>query len=447
MKYYLLEYAVSGIKSLNKEIKISFYNNTLGKEIDMTNHNIKAIYGENGAGKSAIVHGIEFYKNIMSFSNDFNSSLSKEYYRELINKEVKDVNLSFVFAFSNDYIKESKITNVYKHIIKFGLDEFDNLVIKKEEFLKLNGTRRIKDENFNILFSSENGKIVSSNFKAEINVLLKNITVNTLENNSFLMTLYKYIVKNNDDYKKESSDMWDLIAGMGFHMNLLYINLAGDNHHGYSISKLIEHNTEMTNNIKEILSEPSFIVNSRLNKIPKPNFDNYKKYIKKVETFIKLFKKDLKSIDIKTTEDSDYYYCELLFNYGTYLVSEEYESTGIKKLTKLYSSFESMYKGCILFIDEFDANLHDVYFTELVKFMMKNSGGQLIITTHNISLMECIKTNKHSIDFLSSDSILVPWVKNGNYKPSVVYKDGMIPYSPFNIDADDFMRAFYYDEE
>ena len=49
--------------------------------------------------------------------------------------------------------------------------------------------------------------------------------------------------------------MWDLIAGMGFHMNLLYINLAGDNHHGYSISKLIEHNTEMTNNIKEILSE------------------------------------------------------------------------------------------------------------------------------------------------------------------------------------------------
>ena len=198
MKYYLLEYAVSGIKSLNKEIKISFYNNTLGKEIDMTNHNIKAIYGENGAGKSAIVHGIEFYKNIMSFSNDFNSSLSKEYYRELINKEVKDVNLSFVFAFSNDYIKENKITNVYKHIIKFGLDEFDNLVIKKEEFLKLNGTRRIKDENFNILFSSENGKIVSSNFKAEINELLKNITANTLENNSFLMTLYKYIVKNND---------------------------------------------------------------------------------------------------------------------------------------------------------------------------------------------------------------------------------------------------------
>ncbi len=64
MKYYLLEYAISGIKSINKEIKISFYNNTLGKEIDMTNHNIKAIYGENGAGKSAIVHGIEFIKTL-----------------------------------------------------------------------------------------------------------------------------------------------------------------------------------------------------------------------------------------------------------------------------------------------------------------------------------------------------------------------------------------------
>ena len=120
MKYYLLEYAISGIKSINKEIKISFYNNTLGKEIDMINYNIKAIYGENGAGKSAIVHGIEFYKNIMSFSNDFNSSLSKEYYRELINKEEKDVNLSFVFAFLNDYIKENKTTNVYKHIKKMN---------------------------------------------------------------------------------------------------------------------------------------------------------------------------------------------------------------------------------------------------------------------------------------------------------------------------------------
>lgn len=444
MQYYLLEYAVNGIKSLNKEIKLSFYNNILTKDIDLKGNNIKAIYGENGSGKSAIVHGIEFYKNIMSFSNDFNSSMSKEYYKELINKETKNVYLSFIYAFVDDNNKSKKTTNVYKHVIEFGLDEYDNLIIKKEDFLKLNGTKRIKDENFNILFSSENGKLLKLDFSKKINNTLKKITANTLESNSFLMTFYKYIRKSEKKYAL--LDILDLIVGVGFQANLLYINLAGDNHHGYSMSKLLESNDEITNDIKELLNKPSFIINSRLNKIAKDNFSSYEKYIKKVETFIKLFKKNLYSIDIKTTEDSEYYYCELLFNYKTYVVSEEYESTGIKKLTKLYSSFESMYKGCVLFIDEFDANLHDVYFTELVKFLMENAKGQLIITTHNISLMECIKKNKHSIDFLSSDSILVPWVKNGNYKPSVVYKEGMIPYSPFNIEANDFMRAFYYDE-
>lgn len=450
MKYYLLEYAVNGVKSINKEIKISFYNNTLEKEIDFKDHNIKAIYGENGAGKSAIVHGIEIYKNLMSFSNDFNSSLSKEYYREIINKETKNVYLSFVYAFLNDYDKNDKKTNVYKHVIEFGLDDYDNLVIKKEEFFKLNGTRRIKDENFNTLFSSKNGEFICSKFGKETDDVLKKITMNTLENNSFLMTFLKYIRRNQEELKingKEWDGSWDLIAGIGFASNLLYINLMGDNHHGYNMTKLLEDNKEMTSDIIDLISNPTFFKNTRLTKILKNSFFSYEKYIKKVEMFIKLFKKNLKSIDIKTTEDSEYYYCELLFNYGNYVVSEEYESTGIKKLTRLYSSFESMYKGCILFIDEFDANLHDVYFQELVKFMMENSEGQLVITTHNISLMECIKKNKHSIDFLSSDSILVPWVKNGNYKPSTVYKDGLIPYSPFNIDASDFFKAFYYDEE
>ena len=256
----------------------------------------------------------------------------------------------------------------------------------------------------------------------------------------------EFLKKVNDDEIK----YLDILSGLLFPTHIDYVNLINDNHYDYNMSKvacLIKNDISIKDLISQINTPTISFEKMFTRKVSKENFDNYVSFIKRLEIFIKIFKTELVNIEIKTTEDIDNYYCELLFNYGKYKVSEEYESTGIKKLINLFGPFEKLYNGKILFVDEFDANLHDVYFSKLVEFMKNNAKGQLIMTTHNISLMENIKSNKYAIDFLSNESTLFSWKKNGNYKPSRLYMEGMIENSPFNIESFDYYKAFCYEEE
>ncbi len=119
-------------------------------------------------------------------------------------------------------------------------------------------------------------------------------------------------------------------------------------------------------------------------------------------------------------------------------INVEFESTGIKKLMRLYSILKSCANGSVAFIDEMDANLHDVYFTKLIEFFKNDSKGQLCFTTHNLELIDILKENSHSLDFISNDSRVYSWIKDGNKSPMKKYISGLIPYSPFNVESFDF---------
>ena len=103
-----------------------------------------------------------------------------------------------------------------------------------------------------------------------------------------------------------------------------------------------------------------------------------------------------------------------------------------------------MVKGGIVFIDEFDSNLHDVYLCALLEYLAEYGEGQLCFTTHNVGPMDILKQYNKSIDFLSEDHKIYPWTKRGNYSPSKLYRNGMIEG---NIDSIDFIGVFGFDEE
>ena len=132
--------------------------------------------------------------------------------------------------------------------------------------------------------------------------------------------------------------------------------------------------------------------------------------------------------------------------YDAYRINVEYESTGIKKLIRLYTYIKEMVNGGIIFIDEFDSNLHDVYLCALLEYLMEYGDGQLCFTTHNVGPMDVLRKNKKSIDFLSEDHRIYPWITNGNYSPSKLYRSGMIEGSPFNVEAIDFIGVFDSEE-
>ena len=106
-----------------------------------------------------------------------------------------------------------------------------------------------------------------------------------------------------------------------------------------------------------------------------------------------------------------------------------------------------MVNGKIVFIDELDSNLHDVYLCALLEYLMEYGKGQLCFTTHNIGPMDILKKNKKSIDFLSSNHKVYSWTVNGHYSPAKMYREGMIEGSPFNVDSIDFIGIFESEED
>ena len=176
--------------------------------------------------------------------------------------------------------------------------------------------------------------------------------------------------------------------------------------------------------------------------VEKNSYKNYQADVMKLEKFIKIFKPELEYIDIDKKEDKDNYICRKMMNYGDYRVDSEFESTGIKKLITLYNAFSDLNNGKIVFIDELDANLHDVYLCKLIEYFSYYAKGQLCFTTHNLTPMEVLKKRNYSIDFLSDHCTITSWTKNGNYSVSKFYKEGMINGSPFNIESFDFLGIF-----
>jgi len=183
------------------------------------------------------------------------------------------------------------------------------------------------------------------------------------------------------------------------------------------------------------------------NYVLKEEYDRFEDMVKQLYEFLQIFKSELRGIEIDRREDKELYICELVLLYDGYKIHAEFESTGIKKLIKLFSYLREMVQGGIVFIDEFDSNLHDVYLCALLEYLMEYGRGQLCFTTHNVGPMDVLKRNKKSIDFLSEDNQIYPWTTNGNYSPSKLYRNGMIEGSPFNVDSIDFIGAFHTEEE
>ena len=167
--------------------------------------------------------------------------------------------------------------------------------------------------------------------------------------------------------------------------------------------------------------------------------------------FVKLFKPNIKSIDLEITtlrrrRRTKLYEVESFLNYGDYKINFEYESMGIKKIFKLYDYFKDLTNGKIVVIDELDSHINDIFLTKMLEYTYEHAKGQLIFTSHSITPMETLKTGKNAIDFISISGKITSWKQIGNYSPTNLYKLGMIDGLPFNIWPESLMKVFV-DEE
>lgn len=443
---YLVNYRVKGIKTLEEEVSLSFYKKTITMPLDTKEYNIKGIYGINGSGKSGIVASVDILRNLLLDDGYLNNPMVQKNLDAIINKKSKEL---FIGA---DFLAEYKEkTYLYRYEILLKKTVTDKYAISSEKLSYRLATS--KKDDFNSLIEVKNGIIDYIDIKNDEE--LKNTFIQSTLNLLSMSAVSSVFLDKMYPYGEQISNIISLdgvllLIHLGIRMKV-YMDQS-DNHIDYLLKNMLMYTMESDKDDTYIdslrkgalrLNRSSIdAISGGTDLIAKPIYTFYEKKVKKLKDFIKIFKPDLTDISIDRKEDGDNYVCNLNMVYGYYVVHTEFESTGVKKLIKLFDYLQFMVQGGIVFIDEFDSNLHDVYLCALLEYLMEYGKGQLCFTTHNVGPMDVLKRNKKSIDFLSIDHKIYPWTTNGNYSPSKLYRNGMIEGSPFNVDSIDFIGIF-----
>ena len=438
--FYLLNMDVCGIKNIQKNVHLSFYKKTVDKEFDSEKYRVKAIYGENGAGKSALITAVKIFQNLILDDNYLNDSKTQIFLDEIINKATQ------TFCFECEFLFSSNNTSrVYHYSVCIGKRENGIYEIQSEHLKVKNGN--YANSRYNMVFEIENGELAFLDCGDNEREWIEKKSMNLLSSHSFVGLYMKNFEVDYIFNDLVSASFFIHIIACSTLALVINVYIAEeDQHELYFLRKKLKGNVlHKQKMIDELFGyEDGFNTFFRVNEshVDKKSFEEYKERINQLTRFIKIFKSDLVSIDIDAKENGGEYICDLNLNYGGYVINKEFESTGIKKLIRLFDCFVAASKGAIVFVDEMDSNLNDVYLCKLIEYFMYYGKGQLCFTTHNLDPMTVLKENKNSIDFLSSDNHLVSWTSRGNASPDNCYKNGMIEDSPFNIDATDFVGIF-----
>lgn len=445
---YLLNYSVKGIKSLDKLIQLSFYKQNITRNIDTEMYNVKGIYGMNGSGKSAIVNSIDILRNLILNPDYLNDPIIQKYLNSIINKKEKSL-----FIEINYLMKKYDKYFLLGYNIRLKKNQFQKYIID-EESLYLRKRYSQSDNKKDIYIVKQgsleyiNKSIIKDNERLEIESktlnLLETATLSALVNER----IFVYFKKNMDNH-----NFYDYLnMHIEFGSKLFAYLDNSDNHRNYISNRYLKNYDDDVVDEHTVYSALNNMVNIYQNDlcnlsisryiVPKELYSNFELEVKQLYHFIRLFKMNLKSIEIEKRENQGVWICDLIMNYDLYKIHVEYESTGIKKLVRLFAYLKKMVDGNIVFIDELDSNLHDVYLCSLLEYLMDYGQGQLCFTTHNVGPMEILRHRKNSLDFISENHEVVSWIKNGNYSPINLYRNGMISGCPFNVDSIDFIRVF-----
>lgn len=427
MEFYLLEFRLKGIKNIEKEIAINFYKQDIRK-FNRDNYNVKGIFGRNGIGKTAIIKGIEILRNIV-LDNDY-LILKNSLLNEMINKKLKKCHLSTEFL----VVDEEKRKHIFEHSIDLKLEN-GKIIITKEIINK----KKLDRKEISRTLIIENGEInkSKSNYFKKLDGIEK-LSMNLLDRKSIVKLLVNDIVKGRKN--RLESEKFEFI-----YLYVLYSKINVFTHLEDSHYKMVSVNFENQNWLDKIYIDYINQEGKKRNILlkTKEEINFLKKSLKRKEKFLKLFNPEIEKIEFEKKDfDEKYYEIEYIFCYKEYKINFEYESMGMKSLFRLFDVLDTVNNGGIVFVDEIDMSIHDLYLNRLIEFFAENGKGQFVFTAHNTSILDTLKKYKNSIDFVTEYQEIKPWIKNGNYSPRKQYLEGMLPNMPYNIEYYDFFEIF-----
>lgn len=109
-RYVLLKLRVNGIKGIEKELEFNFSNSLLYRSFDNTNSHVKALYGSNGAGKTAIIYAMRIFKQLIQTKDYISLANYDGTFKKIINQNTHKFFIETTFANIDD---NSDIKNIY----------------------------------------------------------------------------------------------------------------------------------------------------------------------------------------------------------------------------------------------------------------------------------------------------------------------------------------------
>lgn len=440
--FYLLSLKISGIKNIEVPIELNFYKKTINNDFNPEKYRIKAIYGENGSGKTAIITAVKILQNFLTDKNYLADSENQKALKETINKKKHAGSIECeVYA---DFLGKQ---NILKYTIAFEVGADGRCYILNEKLEEKNGN--YTKNNYNTVFETANGILLKFG-EGELFNETKEKSLNLLNMQTFAVSIFT--IKDLKDKYRQNNEMYYLPLLILFGLSLNVSIDEADDHKNYFLREEIKTLalSEAGEGDEKLFSHLMDWGNSGqigANLILKSKFEKFEKKISRMCAFVQIFKPELCDIVIEKKDYDKFYKYNLQMVYEGYTLDQEFESRGIKKIMELFEYLDMSANGQITFIDELDANINDVYLDKLIEYFILYGNGQLCFTAHNLSPMSLLKRNKESINFISSINTVHTWANNGNQTPARAYRNGFIEDSPFNVDASDFLGILGGDDE
>ena len=253
------------------------------------------------------------YQRLINDESGLQDKSFKKFVYDSINKSLNKLSMEFVFvAYNKDNHKTFKVV---KHNIVLSARQNENVVIESEEVSYLVGNS-IGSGKFNTAFKTQNGEALgtdSLNYKDAVD----KATMNLVDKQSIVSLTESILIKVEQNVFDDNLTSLVLIKLAA--LSIVVEIEASDMHTDYISNKLLYESVK--NSTKEINFEMKiddiFVLNSsKSDVVEKKLIDEYKALVKRMETFIKVFKPELKSIDLDRREYCDKYFCDKIRNYG-----------------------------------------------------------------------------------------------------------------------------------
>lgn len=419
------------------------------------------------------------YKSLVDFEVDLTDSKNNPKKMVIIYGENGAGKTNFINAFST--LSETINTKVYKNIIdkliEKNLDEKDNVEILNE-FIK-NNLKNIEDiindsktidskENMSLEFGFKlNGKYGKYYIEMGKNSIVREKLEYVLNKNKtkyFDISDKKIDINkslfNSNKYLKEISDLVNKFWGKHSFLSIILFEMSDKNKQ--YINKNIP--KYMLNIVKYFFSlkKDKNNIDFRSGSIHKDNKE-FLDFLNYFEIYLNIFFTDLYS-DIKQVFYKKECIADDKIDYKLFVKKQIYgkiididfslESNGTKKLAQFaFILYRYLNKNEVVLIDELDSGIHDILVSTILKNLyLYHKEGQLIITTHNTTLLET-EIKKDCIYLFNIDSngkkILIPITEYEREHPNTNFRKrylkglyGGIPMID-DIDFDDLLNQDY----